>query len=784
MTGSPLKRIRTALRAVLSPSRTARFLPASLLVAAQVLAAPALFSFRSVATEADFNLYFPAYLANGYFSTTTSLRGTDATPAYMIGLMDHTPSDISRPAAIPSWSEIDVSDGASWLNSTPVTAQGFDNYGQTLDRYNGTLDTHYSWQDGSRSTQIAVRTFVSEASAHAGAIALTVTPQFDGRVTLRFTLRPFPAPLYRLPLARMSRPEKDAAIAAVMRKHEVADLTGPDITDGPDARRPVADPRTSPNRAGQWYPGQVAIESYGGDAQQRTLWIRGHSLYGQTFCEAAAVAMPVGLKPDAVKLFRSAQLVQLEVSFTAQRGRSYTFVKFVAATRMGWGDPGATRQMARSARAAGYAALWSAHQAAWHSLWKSNIEVDGDDPLQRVVNADLFALLENSTANTQWAIQGMGLSPIYGGHVAWDCDSWHFPVLLMLDPQRARSIVNYRYRVLPAAEANARRHGYQGAMYAWESDPENGTETTPFFAHAFADREIHMSADVAIAQWQYYLMTGDQTFLRQEGYPVLRAVAAFWKSRCNFDAAHDRYEILHVTSPDEAYDDVNNDSFTNAVAQKALRAAVSAAEVLGVQPDPQWTVIADKMYIPFSESEQRHLDFDPSTPHNRQTWMGSSISWLSYPQLDLKMSEQVRRNDFDFATKALHELTPDANDMVPVMLGIEAAELDDADAVGRWLNFSIKGFLKPPFDVRSETPRNNTLYILCVSGGFLENFLNGFTGLRITDDGLKQVYPAVLPPQVQRLVLHNVSYRGRRFDFIVQRDAQGKATLSRRPAVQ
>ena len=784
MKSSTMQRIPATLRPVFSLGSAARFFPALLLVAAQIMAAPAPSSYRSVATQADFNLYFPAYLANGYFSTTTSLRATDATPAYMIALMDHTPSDISRPAAIPSWSEIDVSDGVSWLNSTPVTAEVLEEYQQTLDRYDGALETHYTWKDGSHSTQIAVRTFVSEASPHAGAIALTVTPQFDGRVILRFTLRPFPAPLYRLALATMTRPEKDAAIAEAMRKHEVTDLTAPDITDGVIARRPLADPRTSPNRVGQWYPGQVAIESYGGDGQQRTLWVKGHSLYGQTFSEAAAVALPADLKPEAVKLIRSAQLVQLEVSFNAQRGKNYRFVKFVAAARAGWGDPDATVEMAKNARTAGYDALWFAHQAAWHSLWKSNIEVDGDDSLQRVVNADLFALLENSTVGTQWAIQGMGLSPIYGGHVAWDCDSWHFPVLLMLDPQRARSIVNYRYRVLPAAEANARRHGYQGAMYAWESDPENGTETTPFFAHAFADREVHMSADVAIAQWQYYVMTGDKTWLRQEGYPVLRAVAKFWKSRSTFDAAHDRYEILHVTSPDEAYDDVNNDSFTNAVAQKALRDAVSAARVLGVQPDPQWSMIADKMYIPFSQSEQRHLDFDPSTPHNKQTWMGSSISWLSYPQLDLKMSEPVRRNDFNFATRALHEFTPDANDMVPVMLGIEASELGDADAAGHWLDFSMKGFLKPPFEVRSETPRNNTLYILCVSGGFLENFLNGSTGLRITDDGLTQVYPAVLPPPVQRIVLHNVAYRGSRYDFFVQRDVQGKVTLTRRSIKQ
>jgi hypothetical protein len=59
-------------------------------------------SFEFTATDKDFSLYFPAYLANGFFTTTTSLRGSEATDAYMVGVMDYTPGDVSRPAAIPS----------------------------------------------------------------------------------------------------------------------------------------------------------------------------------------------------------------------------------------------------------------------------------------------------------------------------------------------------------------------------------------------------------------------------------------------------------------------------------------------------------------------------------------------------------------------------------------------------------------------------------------------------------------------------------------------------------
>jgi hypothetical protein len=190
------------------------------------------------------------------------------------------------------------------------------------------------------------------------------------------------------------------------------------------------------------------------------------------------------------------------------------------------------------------------------------------------------------------------------------------------------------------------------------------------------------------------------------------------------------------------------------------------------------------MYIPFSENEQRHLDFDETVPHDKKTWMGSSVSWLSYPPLDLTMSKEVRLNDFNFAIKSLSELTPDANDMVPVMLGIEAAELGDAEAADKWLNFSTGGFLKPPFNVRSETAKNNAIYNLSISAGFLENFLYGFTGLRFTDEGLTPVYAPILPSAFKGVTLKNISLRGKRFDFSLSHDSRGTAQLSKQPSAQ
>jgi trehalose/maltose hydrolase-like predicted phosphorylase len=315
-------------------------------------------------------------------------------------------------------------------------------------------------------------------------------------------------------------------------------------------------------------------------------------------------------------------------------------------------------------------------------------------------------------------------------------------------------------------------------MYPWEADPETGVDQTPHFAYDVY-REIHVNADIAIAQWQYYLATGDQAWLKQYGWPVIEGVAQFWASRVTHDPVHDRYEIHHVTSPDEAYNDVPNDAFTNAAAQKALRIAVKAARAVGATPDPRWREIADGMLIPFDAAAQRHHDFDPSVPHDKITWMGSSLAWLMYPNLDLPMSPQVRRNDFDFQLHELKVHGDDPNEMMMVMLAVGAAELGDADAAKAWIERNLVGFLKPPFNVRTETVANNAGYLLATSAGFVQSFVYGLSGLRIDDAGLEAAYAPVLPPGWRSVTLRQVSFRGQRYDITIARDAAGKVTLTR-----
>jgi trehalose/maltose hydrolase-like predicted phosphorylase len=717
-------------------------------------------SFLLSATDRNFDTYFPSYLANGYFSTMTSVRGTEPNMAYMVAFMDYAKDDISRPAAIPGWSEIDYNAGGGWLNSTRIAPHIFTNYAQVLNMHDATLSTRYRFVYANKSTDVSVQTFVSQAANHLAATQLTITPQFDGTVQINFPIRLWSEHAPRFPIGKMSG---DEMIAAVIGSGQTLD----------NKTIPMSD------RDAVWYHGVTRVSGADADAKDLTLWLDGRAEQGLAMAEAAAISLPQGLEIVDTKLEKSDVKLSINLLAKVQKGKTYTFTKYIAMSRENWGgDAKVTLGLAKAARDTGFDKLLAAHQAAWHELWKSDILVDGDAKVQQAVHSDLYYLLANTTVGTAWPMGACALTPNYAGHAFWDSDSWVFPSLLLLHPERAKPIVQFRHRTMQPARERAKQYDVKGTMYPWESDPETGVDNTPHFAWEVY-REVHVNADIAIAQWQYYLASGDKTWLKENGWPVIREIAEFWVSRVTYNQDADRYEIHHVTSPDEAYNDVPNDSFTNGAARKALDIAIKAAAIVGDKADPQWAVISKKMFIPFDDKEQRHLDFDASVPHDKITWMGSSLAWLMYPNLDLPMSPTVRKNDFDFQLNELKVHGDDPNEMMMVMLAVGSAEIGDAKAAGEWIERNLVGFLKAPFNVRTETVANNAGYILATSAGFVQSFVYGLTGLRIDDNGLDEAYAPQLPPNWKSLKLKNITFRGKHYDISIERDAGGKAKLTR-----
>jgi kojibiose phosphorylase len=163
------------------------------------------------------------------------------------------------------------------------------------------------------------------------------------------------------------------------------------------------------------------------------------------------------------------------------------------------------------------------------------------------------------------------------------------PFYILTDPPTARALLMYRYHTLEAARRKAKEHGYEGALYAWES-ADTGDETTPrravlpdgrIVTILTGEREHHISADIAYVVWQYWRASGDDSFMLGAGAEILVETARFWVSRAQIEP-DGRAHIRQVIGPDEYHEMVDDNAFTNAMAIFIfnLEAAADTIEIL------------------------------------------------------------------------------------------------------------------------------------------------------------------------------------------------------------
>ncbi|MFL5475265.1 MAG: glycoside hydrolase family 65 protein, partial [Gemmatimonadales bacterium] len=521
-----------------------------------------------------------------------------------------------------------------------------------------------------------------------------------------------------------------------------------------------------------WYPGHMIVRS-----RQVTRTANGARLTMASLPEgrptllaqALELSWPRALGNPTVHITASGDTAMVELSFDGTEGRTYSFIQVASAMASATEAHLVTRASneARAGLERGFRALADANDQAWSRRWESDIEIEGDPGLQRVARSMLFYLLCSADSATSMGIGPMGLSSAgYYGHVFWDSDTWMFPSLLITHPDIAHSLVAFRARTLPAAQANAKSNKFRGAQYPWEAD-EQGRETTPFFAVQNAHSEIHVNGDVALAQWQYYLATGDSAWLAREGLPVIRATADFWVSRVSYDSAGGRYHIRNVVSVSEGLIGVSDDAYTNAVARRNLQIAGQASRRVGAQVDPRWAEIAGKLHLPYDSASQYFRTYEGAP----DSTLGDVTPLLSYP-LGVEMSERAKRSQLEQAVRKLLSEGPGAM-MGSTLLSVDAAELGDRAMVDSLLPHSYRSWLQGPFLMLSETPdKKDAVNFVTGAGGFLQQVLYGYTGLRWGEKGLEPAFAPVLPSHVKRLTLRNVYSRGKRYDVIV--DSSGR----------
>ena len=398
------------------------------------------------------------------------------------------------------------------------------------------------------------------------------------------------------------------------------------------------------------------------------------------------------------------------------------------------------------ARLEGRERLLAFHAKAWADLWKSDIQIAGDAQAQQDVHSMLYHLYSFSRAGTDFSPSPMGLSGLgYNGHVFWDTDVWMFPALLVMHPEIAKSLVEYRFRRLDAARRNAFAHGYQGAMYPWES-ADTGVEETPVWALS-GPFEHHISACVALAAWQYYCVTQDREWLREKGWPILSATADFWASRVERNGPG-HYDIRNVVASDEWAENVDNDAFTNAAAQVNLQNATAAARLLGLRANADWLLVAQNIPI---------LKMADGVTREHAAYHGEGIkqgdaNLLAYPLKAITAPAQIKKDLAYYETRVPTEGTPA---MTQGIFALLYARLGDGAKARLWFKDAYEPNLLPPFRVIAETKGGTNPYFATGAGGVLQAVLMGFGGLDITPAGIGQVRSA-LPTGWQSLKITGV----------------------------
>ena len=284
--------------------------------------------------------------------------------------------------------------------------------------------------------------------------------------------------------------------------------------------------------------------------------------------------------------------------------------------------------------------IMAEHALAWKHVWRyfDVHMLPADAPFKlnvpMLLRLNMFHLLQAVSPHSiglDIGVPARGWTgEAYQGHIFWD-ELFIFPFLNYRMPEITRSLLLYRYRRLGEARAAARRAGFQGAMFPWQSGSDGQEETQELNLNPRSQRwvpdnsylQCHVGSAVAYNVWQYFQVTHDIEFLRFHGAELILEIARFWSSIAHFNDQRGRYEIHGVMGPDEfheGYPDspapgLKNNAYTNIMAVWVLWRAL---EVLDLLPDMRrealmarlglseeeivrWDEISRRMYVPFHD---------------------------------------------------------------------------------------------------------------------------------------------------------------------------------------
>jgi trehalose/maltose hydrolase-like predicted phosphorylase len=444
----------------------------------------------------------------------------------------------------------------------------------------------------------------------------------------------------------------------------------------------------------------------------------------------------------------------------------------------------------------GYEAILQAHRAEFAEFWrKSEITIEGDDALQQGIRFNMFHLFQSVGRDGVTNIGAKGLTGEgYEGHYFWDTEMYAIPFFLHTRPDIARNLLAYRYHILDKARARALEMGHRrGALFAWRSI--NGEECSAYFPAGTA--QYHLTADVAFAIKRYVEASGDEAFLLEMGAEILFESARLWID-LGVTIDGKGFCLNGVTGPDEYTAVVNNNAFTNLMAQENLYYAYHVAQwmrekhsehmknlteklTLWSEEIDLWRNKADIMYIPYDE--RRDLYAQDDSFFGKAVWDFANTPDDHYPlllhyhplviyryqvlkQADLILAMVLLGNRFTLSEKQRNfdyyePITTHDSSLSSCIYSILANEIGYHEQAYRFFMETARMDL-------DDTHRNvkDGVHIANMAGTWL-GLVNGFGGMRVQSDTLS--FNPSLPRTWQRYAF-TVSFRGCLVRVIVHPD--------------
>ena len=495
---------------------------------------------------------------------------------------------------------------------------------------------------------------------------------------------------------------------------------------------------------------------------------------------------------------------RVTVAGRLQHGERLRIVKYLA---YGWSSrrsrPAVHDQVVAAltgARLTGWDGLLADQRTRLDEFWSdANVEVDGDSDIQQAVRFALFSVFQASVRAERRPIPAKGLTgPGYDGHTFWDTETFVLPVLTYTEPSAAGDALRWRQASIPQAVAHAASLGLEGAAFPWRTI--RGRECSGYWPASTA--AFHINADISDAVLRYVDATEDGEFDRDVGVPILVETARLWHGLGHHDA-QGAFRIDGVTGPDEYDALVDNNVYTNLMAEQNLRAAAAAserhrdaAEALGVTVDETtaWRAAAAAMLVPFDDRLGVHPQSEGYTHHAR--WDFRATDDGQYPlflhfsyfdlyrkqvvkQADLVLAMQLRGDAFSAEQKASNfeyyeQITVRDSSLSSGPQAVIAAEVGHLELAHHYVRETAL------IDLRNLNHNTADGLHLASLASTWTALVAGFGGMRAGSGPL--TFAPRLPDELQRLAFR-IRYRGRGISVTVRHDTATYELLQGDPIV-